>query len=480
VAAVAALAVGLGGCRGGDPEASLSRPEPGPSTTVAAEEPAPAPTTTAAPTTLPPATAAACPPTPARLQPDPARPQYRVTLNIGPTGTGGGWAVAGTTEVRFRPDLDIDRIVFRLWPNGPRQRSLGARMETGPVRVDGAEAPSGLDDPTTLVVQPGRTVRAGQTVTLDLTWRLVLPVQVRDRISAETNGVRLGSFLPLLEWTPGYGWTSEPPTSQFHEAGTAPTADFDLTITAPAGYEVIASGQPDRPGHWNATAMRDVAVAVGRFAMATGTARAPDPVQVIVGVDAEVGEPPRLYLDHAIEALEDFAVRYGPYPWPTFAVSVTGTIRTGIEYPGHVLHGAGTYTDHLSHEVAHQWFYALVGNNQGVHPWLDEGLTTWAESRLDGTTGSYLSRAIPAAVRGRVAEPMPFWDQRTSVFYPGVYVQGAQALGSLGDPALVDCALRVYVAQNAHRIATPTDLVAAARAVFPDAAETLAAWGIHP
>lgn len=34
----------------------------------------------------------------------------------------------------------------------------------------------------------------------------------------------------------------------------------------------------------------------------------------------------------------------------------------------------------LAHELAHQWFYHLLGNNQGMEPFLDEGLATWAEA----------------------------------------------------------------------------------------------------
>ena len=75
---------------------------------------------------------------------------------------------------------------------------------------------------------------------------------------------------------------------------------------------------------------------------------------------------------------------------------------------------------------------------------------------------------------------MTFWTLRPLIYDPGVYIQGAQALASLGDPDLVDCALRVYVAQNAYGIATPEDFLAAASAVFPDAAEKLAIYGVSP
>jgi len=75
---------------------------------------------------------------------------------------------------------------------------------------------------------------------------------------------------------------------------------------------------------------------------------------------------------------------------------------------------------------------------------------------------------------------MTFWESRQSAYYRSVYVQGAQALAALGDPELVDCALRLYVARHSYRVARPGDLVAAANAVFPGAAETLAGFGIRP
>jgi hypothetical protein len=289
----------------------------------------------------------------------------------------------------------------------------------------------------------------------------------------------MGSFFPILEWEPGAGWVTEPPTTRFAEASTAPTADFDVTVTTPPGYGVVASGTPDRPGHWTATAVRDVAVAVGRFTTVTGTAHAPDPVEVTVAVDAQAGDSPKPYLDRAIAVLEASSRRFGPYPWTTFAVSVTPGISTGIEYPAHVLHGPGTATDVLTHEVGHQWFYALVGNNQASEPWLDEALTTWVEARFEGTVDDYKARAIPPPVRGRTTAPMTFWDESED-FYVGAYVQGAQALAALGDPELVDCALRLYAATNAYRIAHAVDLVAAVSAVFPDGAQVLASYGIRP
>ena len=99
-----------------------------------------------------------------------------------------------------------------------------------------------------------------------------------------------------------------------------------------------------------------------------------------------------------------------PYPWPAFTLALTPGMKGGIEYPGHVMQGPSTNARTTPHEVAHQWFYALVGNNQGRDPWLDEGLATWAEAQINGTYSSFVRAAIPADGRGHLGEPMTFWD----------------------------------------------------------------------
>jgi len=330
-----------------------------------------------------------------------------------------------------------------------------------------------------LVVHPGGILPAGQAVDIVVPWRLTLPGAAEDRISRSGDAIRLGSFFPILAWEPGAGWAVEPATSAFAEASMTATADFTATVTVPAGLDVLATGTRSGDGQWIATAVPDFALSVGRFTTATATANAPQPVEVTVGVQAGVGDSPAAYVSRITRALEDFSRRFGPYPWPSYSVAITPALRGGIEYPMHVFQGPGTSTRTTPHEVAHMWFYGLVGSNQGRDPWLDEGLASYAEARFENTLASFRSKSIPAAGRGRGGEPMTFWESRQSVYYRSVYVQGAQALAALGAPELVDCALALYVARTAYRVARPADLVEAARAVFPGAAETLARYGVR-
>jgi hypothetical protein len=432
--------------------------------------------TTAAPerTTLPAATGTAtCPPIPAPATPDPVRPKYVLHVDVRPSEK----AASGTEQVHFRPDLQTDRLVFRLWPNSPDLARAGAHLDVGSVTVGGTEVKGTLESPTRLVVPLPGPIPPGEEVEAGLTWSLRIPESVDDRLSITGDAVRLGSFFPILSWEPGFGWATDPATGGFAEDSTAPTADFDVTISTPPGLTVLASGVPDRPGHWTATAMRDVAISVGTFTTAETTATAPNPVKITIGVESSVGDSADTYASKAQAVVEDFGRRFGPYPWPTLSISITPHLGGGIEYPSHIMQGPGTFGDVEAHEIGHQWFYGLVGNDQGRDPWLDEGLATWAESRYQDSLGSLRLVTLPAAAREHLGEPMTYWKDQRDVNQSGVYVQGALALDALGPADLVDCALRVYVAQNAYRIARPADLAAALGAVFPDAKATLERFG---
>ena len=388
--------------------------------------------------------------------------------------------MSGDVSVRFTPDLATDRLVFRLWPNGPRIAGAGGQLTTGDVTVDGRSTPANLENPTTLVVPLGRVLPAGVAVTAAMPWQLRLPGPIDDRVARAGNALRIGSFFPILPWEPGTGWALDPPTAAYAEAATAPAADFTMSVTAPEGYTVLASGAPDGRGTWTGTGMREVALSAGRFRIATVTARGPDPVPVTVGVEEDLALAPQPFADKVARAIEEFSSRYGPYPWPEYTLGITAGLRGGVEFPGHVMQGPGTIGRTTSHEVAHQWFYALAGNDQGRDPWIDEALATFAEWRFEGTLEAMKSQAIPPSVRGRAGEPMTFWAPREGLYSVGVYIQGAQALAALGPPDLVDCALRIHAAINAFRIAKPADVIRAVSAVFPNPTPTLAAYGIKP
>ena len=123
------------------------------------------------------------------------------------------------------------------------------------------------------------------------------------------------------------------------------------------------------------------------------------------------------------------------------------------------------------------FFYSLVGNNQGAAPWLDEGLTSYAEFTYEGTPANNFE--IPAAGIGNATQPMTFWESQADIYYRSVYAQTGFALQQLGSQIDVDCALARYVAQNAHQIATAEDFITAFEPTFPDIVNQMTALGVN-
>jgi hypothetical protein len=82
--------------------------------------------------------------------------------------------------------------------------------------------------------------------------------------------------------------------------------------------------------------------------------------------------------------LKFLSQKLGPYPYDQFS-TVAGAVRGGMEYPQIVTMSKriGGQNNHrffsiLAHEVAHNWFYGLLGSNQVRQACMDEGFTSFA------------------------------------------------------------------------------------------------------
>ena len=93
--------------------------------------------------------------------------------------------------------------------------------------------------------------------------------------------------------------------------------------------------------------------------------------------------------DIAAKSLQLYVERYGEYPHPRLTV-LESELPDGQEFDGLVFlnpdlfpYYEGTGADYLTaitaHETAHQWWYARVGNDQAIDPWLDESFATYSE-----------------------------------------------------------------------------------------------------
>lgn len=81
-------------------------------------------------------------------------------------------------------------------------------------------------------------------------------------------------------------------------------------------------------------------------------------------------------LDDAEHVLLFIEKNFGAYPYKQFSFIHAGD--GGMEYPmATFLAGAGAWL----HEWLHNWYYGMLGTNESLYPWMDEGFTTWAEDK---------------------------------------------------------------------------------------------------
>jgi hypothetical protein len=105
---------------------------------------------------------------------------------------------------------------------------------------------------------------------------------------------------------------------------------------------------------------------------------------------------------YTAKIVETYSRDFGMYLYPKMVVA---DARDGMEYPMLTLDGGGDpdYRGLFAHEVGHNWFFGMVGNNETYRAMMDEGftqfLTSWALEHLDGDTlpssppkGFYLKR----------------------------------------------------------------------------------------
>lgn len=334
----------------------------------------------------------------------------------------------------------------------------------------------------TLRVELPRPLKANEHVALFMDYTLDLPKIdpdaqfVKGSFGYSQRAVSLGNWYPVMAPYRGdKGWHSQT-FFEFGDPYTSEVADYSVTITTTQGVVIAGTGQETRTGnqwHYEAEQARSFAFAASdKYAEATTQVGDVTVHSYFFPTNQEAGE---VAMQTAAQALELFTELYGPYPYGSYRVAETefsgGMEFTGLTFLGSMFYDAydGTTRTPLipltAHEVSHQWFYGLVGNDQATQPWLDEAPAEYSAAlyyeRLlpDDTDWWWLDAVDQWAPVGKIDSLIyEFRDNRE--YFDAVYRRGALFMRDLretmGDPAFFEF-LQEYQRRHAYQIVTSRD-----------------------
>ena len=303
-----------------------------------------------------------------------------------------------TLQYTNQEDVALDQVYFHLFPN-----LLGGKIEVSNVMVGGTavtpqiegESNSILNIPLTTELLPG------QAVEIEMDFVTAIPQESGRNygiFAFVDNVLALAHFYPQISVYDDETWNIATPA----ESGDVTYSDisfYRVTVKAPSEQVMAASGVEilrEENGNtqtvtYAAGPMRDFFLAASAeyevFSTTVGE------IKVNSYAPAELMDGAEFAADVAANALRIYSERFGQYPYSEFDIVGTPTLALGVEYPGIVANTLRIYEldrrnfgapnqvfleSTTAHEVGHQWFYSLVGNDQLDEPWIDESLTQYA------------------------------------------------------------------------------------------------------
>ncbi|CAG0937231.1 Aminopeptidase N [Thermoflexales bacterium] len=409
--------------------------------------------------------------------------QYLIDLTIAPDLA----SYTAMQQVHFvnQQATPLDKIYFRLFPNA---RTYGGQLPINELRVNNAPVDPRLEvDDTALRIDLNPPLKPQEAIDFTISYAAQVPTTLNDAgynlFGVYSHTLSLANFYPLIPAHDEQGWHIEP-APQYGDAGYSETALYQVNIQTPADQVVATSGVCEaaddgttKTWHCVSGPMRDFMLAMSADYQVESRDIGDVKVNSYFWESDEAGG--RQILQTGASALTSFEKRVGAYPFTEMDLLETPTTAGGCEYPGLMVFAADFYSDETifaAHEVAHQWWYSLVGNDQVNEPWLDEALATFStylwmldengeetfqnvisayQSRYDQTKGTADDKRVDLPTAGYASAQQ---------YSRNVYLKGMLFFNALyekmGDKKFNQF-LQAYFKANRYGIAHPADLLKA-------------------
>lgn len=172
------------------------------------------------------------------------------------------------------------------------------------------------------------------------------------------------------------------------------------------------------------------------------------------------------------QSIRNYSKRWFEYPYPV-AVNVASNVG-GMEYPGIVFCSSSSTGSSLfgvtDHEFGHTWFPMIVGSNERLYGWMDEGFNTFINSLSDddfnggeynnpdqtGAEWGYLFFQPESESIMNMPDAMRERNIGIALYYKPAFALQLLRKHIIGE-ARFDFAFRTYIRRWAYKHPTPND-----------------------
>ncbi len=257
---------------------------------------------------------------------------------------------------------------------------------------------------TILEVDLLKPILPGKSTTLKMEFNSQVPVQVRrsGRDNREGIDYSMSQWYPKLCEYDYQGWHANPYIArEFYGVW----GDFEVEINIDGRYTVAAGGvlkNADKIGRgysdktarisdkkvrwkWEAKNVHDFLWAADRDYVVESKLMKGGPMVYFVYQPGEKTTENWKNLPEAMDkALSFMNKRYGTYPYSVYSFIQGGD--GGMEYPmATLITGERSYSSLVGvsiHEWMHSWYQMVLGTNESLYAWMDEGFTSFATSEV--------------------------------------------------------------------------------------------------
>lgn len=441
------------------------------------ETPRPTETSTPIPVSPTPEDTAAPAPTAPASNNVPGGPRTLYTLYVTLDYYGHAAAVNETVRYTNNTGQSLSSIVMSVEPNQwSGCFSLGGLSQDAMAISDYTLSGHRLTIPLASVLEPGATTVFSLGYSLSLPWK-----SAEGTFGYRTDQVNLTNWYPFIVPFEG-DWVLHDP-STYGEYLVYDAADFDVNVKVDDPGVVLAASAPGETDsdttHYHLEGARAFVISASDSYKVDETAVGATKILAYHLPGHENANDAVIWM--ATQSVGLYQVKFAPYPYPSLSI-VESDLHDGQEFDGLVFLASKFYSEYNgsaksnlftigTHEIAHQWWFGLVGSDQATEPWLDEALAVYSE-RI------FYEYNHPAYgdwwwdFRVNYFDPSGYVDQSVYGFgtfrgyVDAVYLNGAKFLDEvrrrIGDEAFFDF-LEDYSQSYARRRATAHDFFAVLR-----------------